>query len=55
LIDILDKTLALGVGGVTSPSMTFAAAGKEIFDVPHGGGGVLGDGLTKAIANVFKI
>lgn len=53
-VDILDKTVALGVGGVTSPSMRFSAAGKDIFNVPDGAGGVIGGSLSDAILDLIE-
>jgi len=52
-LDIIDETLAVTVGGPIIPHSVLVVGGKEIWNIPNGGGGLLGNGLIDAITDVF--
>ena len=51
--DFFNETLALTVGGPIVPHSALVIGGKEIWNIPNGGGGILGSGLIDAIIDVF--
>lgn len=51
--DFFDETLALTVGGPIVPHSVLVIGGKEIWNIPNGGAGILGSGLIDAIIDVF--
>lgn len=52
-VDIIDEMFAMKFQGPLVPGWQLFIGGKQIFNVPGGGGGILGSGIIKAITDVF--